>query len=129
MKIIKRPDGESQNQYFTGNVKLAKPLESEDGDPIKLYRVKFSAEARTDWHTHEGIQILYVLSGECRLQTEGEDFQDIPSGTTVIIQPGEKHWHGASPKGDMVHLAYGDYLKTDWMEAVADEDYFGEDKS
>ena len=49
-------------------------------------------------------------------------------GDTVWIAPGEKHWHGASPDTNMVHLALQEHLDgnhVNWLEHVTDEQYYG----
>ena len=41
-------------------------------------------------------------------------------------RPGVKHWHGASPKTAMTHIAVTEQLNgknVDWMEKVTDEQY------
>jgi quercetin dioxygenase-like cupin family protein len=41
-------------------------------------------------------------------------------------EPGEKHWHGASPTTAMTHIAIQEALDgkaVDWMEKVSDEQY------
>ena len=43
-----------------------------------------------------------------------------------MIQPGEKHWHGAATETAMTHVAIHEYLDgkaVDWMEKVTDEQY------
>lgn len=126
MKIEGPQTGKLQDRYFTGEVRLSPLLESDDEAPHKLYRVEFAAKARTNWHTHDGVQTLYVESGQCRVQKEGEPYHDLPPGSTAVIPAGEKHWHGADPHGPMVHLAVGLYQKTEWLEPVEDKNYGGE---
>jgi len=125
MQVIQPKIGQAQERNFTGQVSLAKLIEGHNGEALKLYQVEFSAEARTDWHTHDGIQVLYVLSGTCRVQKDGEKVTDVPTGGIVIFESAEKHWHGADPEGTMVHLAYGLYAQTNWLEPVSDADYAG----
>jgi quercetin dioxygenase-like cupin family protein len=46
----------------------------------------------------------------------------------IWFEPGEKHWHGATPTTAMTHTAIQERLdcKTaDWMEQVSDEQYQG----
>ena len=123
MKIVEAPLGIFPSKDFTGKVNLSKILEGSQGHPLELYRVKFDASARTDWHAHQGSQMLYIESGECRLQKEGEPVQNVRAGNVVVIDAGEKHWHGASPKGEMVHIAIGLYELTDWFGAVSDAEF------
>ena len=45
---------------------------------------------------------------------------------TVWIAPGEKHWHGAGPDTNMVHIALQEALDgthVAWLEHVTDEQY------
>ncbi len=125
MRIVEAPLGIVPGKDFTGKVNLTKILEGAHGDPMELYRVKFEAGARTDWHAHQGLQVLYIESGECRLQKQGEPVQNVPAGNVVVIDADEKHWHGASPKGEMVHIAIGLYGSTKWFDPVTDEQYAG----
>jgi quercetin dioxygenase-like cupin family protein len=43
-------------------------------------------------------------------------------GDVVLISPGEKHWHGASPTAAMTHIAINE-AATSWTEKVSDEQY------
>ncbi len=126
MRIVEAPAGIKPGKYFTGLVNLSKILEGTEGDPIELYRVTFDAGARTDWHAHQGLQVLYVESGECRLQKEGEPVQNVQAGNVILIDADEKHWHGASPKGEMIHIAIGLYETTKWFDEVTDQEFSGE---
>ena len=50
----------------------------------------------------------------------------IRAGDTVWIAPGEKHWHGAGPDTNMVHIALQEALDGShvaWLEHVTDEQY------
>jgi hypothetical protein len=44
------------------------------------------------------------------------------------FEPGEKHWHGASPTTAMTHIAIAEMLDgkaVEWMEHVSDKQYGG----
>ena len=46
----------------------------------------------------------------------------------ISFEPGEKHWHGASPTAAMTHIAVQESLDgkaVEWMEHVSDEQYQG----
>jgi quercetin dioxygenase-like cupin family protein len=108
-------------QYFSGPVTLrAVP---EDLDPVKLIRVEFAAGARTHWHTHSGVQLLFVAEGRCRFQPWGGPVREAAAGETIHIPAGEKHWHGATPEAAMTHWAVNIDLETAWLEAVSDAQY------
>ena len=52
--------------------------------------------------------------------------EEIRPRDVVWFQPGEKHWHGATPTTAVTHIAIQEHLdrKTaDWMERVSDEQY------
>ena len=95
----------------------------EAGTPVNVYRVEFAPGARTHWHTHDGPQWLLVIEGRIRLQKLGEPATEVEAGDAVVIQPGEKHWHGATPTSGGTHLAVNVNAATHWMEAVTDEQY------
>ena len=96
-----------------------------DDPAINVYRVAFEQSARTDWHTHTGPQLLLVIEGHCRLQKEGAPIQEVATGGAICIEPGEKHWHGATPDGPMTHLAINVNATTAWLEKVTDAQYEG----
>ena len=94
-----------------------------------VFRVCFEPGARTNWHTHPEGQILFVLTGTCRVGKEGETPADVEAGGVVLFAPGERHWHGAGPDSYMVHAAVSPAANssggTDWLEPVTDEQYAG----
>lgn len=117
---------------FTGAVVRA-TLASDSGDsgdsgdragtPVNVYRVEFAPGARTHWHTHDGPQWLFVVEGHIRVQKLGEPAAEVAAGDAVVIQPGEKHWHGATPNERGVHLAVNVKAVTSWLEPVTDAEY------
>ncbi|VEB14199.1 cupin domain-containing protein [Yersinia pseudotuberculosis] len=81
--------------------------------------VSFEAGARTAWHTHPLGQTLIVSSGTGWVQEWEGAAQQIKTGDVVWIPPGVKHWHGASAKESMVHIAVSESLDGNtvtWME-------------
>lgn len=90
--------------------------------------VTFEPGARTAWHTHPLGQRLLIVSGEGWVQKEGEAKQLVQAGDTVWFEPDEKHWHGATDRKAMTHVAIQevrDGSQVHWMEQVSDEDYLG----
>jgi quercetin dioxygenase-like cupin family protein len=104
--------------YFAGAVTLRRLAETPPPTNVKLLRVEFAAGARTNWHTHTGVQILVVIAGRCRFQHAGGAVGEAGPGETIYIPAGEKHWHGATPGAPMVHLALNIDLETEWLEPV-----------
>jgi quercetin dioxygenase-like cupin family protein len=121
-----RPTNRASSDYFTGTVWQDPIITTPAPAHLVSARVAFEPGARTAWHTHPLGQTLYVIFGVGRVQTKGGPIREIRAGDTVWIAPGEKHWHGASPKNAMVHVAMQEALEgshVTWMEKVTDEEY------
>lgn len=111
--------------YFTGTVHQ-EVLAEDPALPFATFRVTFSPGARTHWHTHPGGQVLLVTSGHGFVQKEGEAIQPLAAGDTVVILPGELHWHGAAPDGPFQHIAtqpVKDGAGAAWFAPVTEEEY------
>ena len=68
--------------------------------------VHFTPGARTAWHTHPKGQTIFVTEGVGLVQREGGPVEEVRPGDRVFIEPGENHWHGATPGRFHVQLAY-----------------------
>ncbi|WP_288369707.1 cupin domain-containing protein [uncultured Algoriphagus sp.] len=112
--------------WFTGQVRI-EPLFSKQPRTVAAGAlVTFEAGARTAWHTHPAGQTLIVQSGSGLVQKEGGAIVEIGPGDVVYFEPEEKHWHGASPKYPMSHIAIQEEIDgkvVTWMEKVTDEEY------
>ena len=113
----------SDPKTFTGEATLVRLNGLADNPGINAYRVAFQPRARTDWHTHSGTQVLIILNGVCRLQTEGDPVTEVTAGDVVSVDPGERHWHGAGDAGPMTHLALNVASTTSWFEKVTNDEY------
>jgi quercetin dioxygenase-like cupin family protein len=71
------------------------------------------------------VQLLLVIEGRCRVQKRGEALHEVAAGGAIRIEPGERHWHGATPDGPMTHLALNINAATEWFEQVTDATYAG----
>lgn len=112
--------------YFTGAVRMDPAIEAPEPARVRSVVVTFEPGARTAWHTHPLGQSLIVLSGRGLAQSWDGPVQEIHPGDTVWFEPGEKHWHGASPNVAMTHLAIQEALNgssVSWLEHVSDEQY------
>jgi len=121
-----RPSRTPPADYFTGTVRQDPVIEAPEPARLRAVVVTFEPGARTAWHTHPLGQTLYVLSGLGRVQKAGGPIEEIRPGDVVWFEPGEKHWHGASPDVAMSHLAMQEALNgspVDWLEKVTDEEY------
>ena len=132
MKIFRAaqvPSERGDPETFSGDVvrsTLASDNSDRAGTPVNVYRVAFEPGARTHWHTHDGPQWLFVVEGRIRAQKLGEPAIEVVKGDAIVIPPGEKHWHGATPSSRGVHLAVNVKAATNWMEPVTDEQYRGD---
>ena len=129
MKIFRcaqTPSERGDSDTFTGAVTRATLASDNAGTPVHVYRVAFEPGARTHWHTHDGPQWLFVVEGRIRIQTLDGAPQEAAEGDAIVIPPGEKHWHGATPTSRGVHLAVNVKAATKWMEPVTDEQYRGD---
>ena len=92
-----------------------------DDEDVRLYRVAFEEGARTHWHTHDDIQVLFGLSGRCVVVNRGGGTFVLNEGDVVVIEAGEEHWHGAAPGGAGAHLAINLGTHTEWLDSSEDE--------
>lgn len=131
MKIIENHEQVSAAgpaDWFTGKVRLDHQFTPPEPAKAAAAVVTFEPGARTAWHTHPLGQRLLVTAGEGWVQKEGGPKQTIRPGDTVWFEPGEKHWHGATDRKAMTHIAIQEAENGSaviWMEHVSDEDYRG----
>jgi quercetin dioxygenase-like cupin family protein len=86
----------------------------------------FERGARTAWLTHPFGKTLIVTAGCGRVQRDGGPIEEIRAGDTLWFEPGERHWHGASPTTAMTHIAIAEMLDgkvVEWMEHVTHAQY------
>lgn len=114
-------------QFFTGQTYLNMLSPKDDVFNAPIGNVTFEPGARTNWHKHDGGQILLVLAGEGRYQEKGKDIQILHKGDIVRIAPGVIHWHGAAPDSWFVHISLETNAhkngSTTWLDPVTDKEY------
>ncbi len=123
-----RPSSKGSADYFTGTVHVEPLFQATAPARVRGASVTFEPGARTAWHTHPLGQTLIVTAGFGLVQRLGGPIEEIHPGDVVWFPPGEKHWHGASPKTAMTHIAIQEALDgkvVDWLEKVSDEQYGG----
>lgn len=118
LRHAERPTEPADERHFEGEAELTRFLPEDRSAPGRVYRVSFTAGARTHWHTHNGVQLIVVVEGQCRIQARGGPVTVADVGDVVRIHPGEEHWHGATADAGMVHLAVNLGTRTDWLEPV-----------
>jgi quercetin dioxygenase-like cupin family protein len=112
--------------WFTGTVRIDSPFDRTDPARVNGATVTFEPGARTAWHTHPLGQTLIVTSGFGWVQRVGGPVEEIRPGDVVWIEPGVKHWHGATATTAMTDIAIQEKLNgspVKWMEKVTDEQY------
>lgn len=128
MQILRggsQPSVRGSAEWFTGAVRVDPLFEAPAPARVRCASVTFEPGARTAWHTHPLGQILIVTAGYGRVQRWGGPVEEIRAGDVVWFEPGEKHWHGASPTTAMTHIAIQEALDgkvVEWMEQVRDEE-------
>lgn len=121
-----QPSGRGPAEWFTGTVRIDPLFAAAPPARAVGNAVTFEPGARTAWHTHPLGQMLIVTSGVGLAQRAGGPIEEIRPGDVVWFEPGEKHWHGASPTTAMTHVAIQEALDgraVDWLEHVTDEQY------
>lgn len=113
-------------EYFTGNAYLHVIQQRTENNDFVIGSVTFEPAARTNWHTHPKGQVLIVTEGEGLYQEKGKPARIIRKGDVVDIPENVEHWHGATAKIKMVHIAITNYLgevNANWLAPVTDEEY------
>lgn len=116
-------------EWFTGTVYIDAVATPSEPSRLAAISVHFTPGARTAWHTHPNGQTIYVTEGIGLCQRRGGPIEVIRPGDRVFFEPGEEHWHGASPERFMTHLAMHQVddqgNPATWGEHVSDEEYSG----
>jgi len=121
-----QPSARGPADWFTGTVRIDPLFPARAPARAAANTVTFEPGARTAWHTHPLGQFLIVTSGCGWVQRQGGPIEEVRPGDVVWFEPGEKHWHGASPITAMTHIAMQEALDgkaVEWMEKVRDDDY------
>lgn len=89
---------------------------------IRTLRYSFEPGARTNWHSHEGGQVIHIEQGNMLAQEAGGPVREYVPRQTMTTAPGVKHWHGALPNQPLTQVALS-FGTTNWMEKVTDAQY------
>lgn len=110
---------------FKGSVEVAQ-VKSDEGEGAASVAVRFAPAARTNWHSHPGGQVLWVISGSAIVATEDGGRVTASSGDVVVAPPDELHWHGATADGPMVHVSVTADEGAEWTSREVDDDQYEE---
>ncbi|WP_343212931.1 (R)-mandelonitrile lyase [Actomonas aquatica] len=131
MKITRngsQPSMQGPAQWFTGDVRVDPMFQPEAPARTAAANVNFDAGARTAWHTHPLGQTIIITSGLGWVQVEGGPVEEVRPGDIVWFPPHVNHWHGASEKVGMTHIAIQEALDgkvVEWGDHVTDAEYNG----
>jgi quercetin dioxygenase-like cupin family protein len=121
MKIIKSlfagEPSEKKTEHFTGPAWNNVVLPYTDG--LTVNSIFFTPGSRTDWHSHEGGQLLHAMSGQGVVCSDGEEPVIMAVGDVVWTSPGERHWHGGGEHTGLQQLAVS-IGPTTWLGPVLD---------
>ena len=121
-----QPSTKGPAQYFTGSVRIDPLFTLPNPARASGAIVTFEPGARTAWHGHPLGQVLIVTAGCGWTQCEGEPIEETRAGDVIWCPPNRRHWHGATPRTAMTHIAIQgamDGRVVDWMEHVTDEQH------
>lgn len=113
-------------EQFTGQVLIDGLTTADSAKFAGSGIVTFAPGARTAWHTHPAGQWFFVTSGKGWVQEEGRAAREIKPGDAVWIPANVKHWHGATDKTSMSHIAITpvqDGKNVTWLDPVSDAQY------
>jgi quercetin dioxygenase-like cupin family protein len=115
------------SDWFTGEVYIDAVAAPSGPSRLAASSVHFTPGARTAWHAHPNGQTIYVTEGVGLCQRRGGAIETIRPGDRVFFEPGEEHWHGATPDRFMTHLAVHQLDESGtavtWGEHVTDAEY------
>src|SRR5687768_1257080 len=72
---------------FTGKVT---PQSTAD---VRMTRYTFDPGARSNWHSHEGGQVIVIEQGRMRAQERGGSAKEFAPRQTYVVAAGTTHWH------------------------------------
>lgn len=89
---------------FIGDVFMQNLVTDQDAQSLRVTSVTFEEGARNRWHTHTTEQVLVITDGAGIVATGDTELQ-VEKGDVILIEPSERHWHGAQPDTSMTHLS------------------------
>lgn len=121
------PTAKAPADMFVGDVYVTPLKTPQDTSRLVASLVRFTPDARTNWHSHLVGQTLHCTEGEGLVARRDGQVLRLRAGDTVWTPPGEEHWHGGTNLTCMSHVAM---LENDengentiWLEPVTDEQY------
>lgn len=109
MRVIRKAEKRQINQDRYNGPARVETLRSANSpkDPDVLH-AHYGAGVVTNWHSHPGGQLIYVLSEEGVIGNEREGEVRLNRGELVSVPPVERHYHGSTMEQD------SDFLVLTW---------------
>ena len=111
------------NVNHTGDVWLRELNPADDDVNSQISVAVFAPNAKLNWHSHSGGQILLITEGTGYYQEKGQPAQVLRKGEVVKCLPDVEHWHGSAPYDGVTYLAVSPKSKTTWLHPVSEEEY------
>ncbi|SNC65209.1 Cupin domain protein [Hymenobacter gelipurpurascens] len=112
---------------FTGTVWVTSLVADDSTFQCVTGNVVFEPGARSNWHRHPSGQILLVTDGSGYYQEKGQPKRILHKGDVIKALPGVEHWHGATPKQALTHVAIVPNTEKGvavWLQPVTDQEYY-----
>jgi len=118
----------AQKSNFTGDAYVTPIITPTAPSRLVASLVRFTPEARTNWHSHAIGQTLHITEGVGFVVNRDGTVLRVRAGDTVWTPPDEEHWHGGTTHCMMCHIAMLEGTEdggdpTTWLEPVTDEEY------
>lgn len=98
--------------HFNGYAELRRLVPAPNAS---VAHVHFPPGVRTDWHRHEGQQLLWFTEGEGEVACGNETPLLCRAGDIVRVDAGSEHRHGASAEHYATHIAIT-IGRTEWLD-------------
>lgn len=86
-------------------------------------KVIFEPNARSNWHFHQGKQIIFCIDGEGFYKEKGKPMRILKKGDLVTIEPLTVHSHGSLPTSQFTQAVMMNGIRskesTTWLNKVS----------
>lgn len=110
---------------FTGNV-WVQYFENDTLHDFLASKVIFEPNARSNWHFHQGKQIIFCAEGEGFYKEKGKPMRVLKKGDLVAIEPLTIHAHGSLPTTNFTQAVMMNGIvskeSTTWLNKVSWEE-------
>lgn len=109
---------------FIGNV-WVEYFKSDTTNDFISARVLFEPKARSNWHKHIGVQVIFAVEGEGYYMEKDKPLRILKKGDVVIIEPETIHSHGSCDVMFVQSVVMNKSSQTNattWLGAVGEED-------